>query len=290
MVHSSDVRSAGRIRRCATSHDKGTTHPRATATLGPSTAFPSRLVPRVTLRHIQRSAIVSRHGGISWLGSLRRTFCAGVGCVLQPVDASNARSGRGRRCGLDGKRSGWRRRGRGRWRGRRKHRRHGRGRRRRGCYGFDAGIATAPKPPLAGLVDMQDISWHDTAGGEPSFTMANVDQFPGVFGGIVINATWDSIEPTQGGGLDFSTINAALAQVGAYDAANSGAHLGTKLRNLWRRERARVGQGHRGRSRHSPAQPPGVCERQLSAHHRSTVDDRLRQRMAHVPHEGRRAL
>jgi hypothetical protein len=94
----------------------------------------------------------------------------------------------------------------------------------------DAGIATAPKPPLAGLVDMQNISWHDTAGGEPSFTMANVDLFPGVLGGIVINATWDATEPTQGGPLDYTAIDAALAQVAAYNAANTGAPLGTKLR------------------------------------------------------------
>jgi hypothetical protein len=98
--------------------------------------------------------------------------------------------------------------------------------------GADASpISTSPKPPLAGLVDMQDISWHNAAGGEPSFTMSNVSPaFDGIFGGIVINATWDAIEPTKGGALDFSTVDAALAQVAAYNDAHPQAPMGTKLR------------------------------------------------------------
>lgn len=91
-------------------------------------------------------------------------------------------------------------------------------------------IATGPKPPLVGLIDMQEISWHNTAGAEPTFTMANVEQFPGVLAGIVINATWDAIQPTADGALDFTTIDAALAQVRQYNAANPSAPLGTKLR------------------------------------------------------------
>ena len=96
--------------------------------------------------------------------------------------------------------------------------------------GFDAGFDAGPKEPIAGLVDMQDISWHNDAGGEPSFTIANVEQFPGVFGGIVINATWDSMQPAADAGLDFTRIDDALAQVRTYDAAHPGAPLGVKLR------------------------------------------------------------
>jgi len=91
-------------------------------------------------------------------------------------------------------------------------------------------VATGPKAPLAGLIDMQEISWHNTADAEPTFTMANVDQFPGVLGGIVINATWDAVQPTPDGALDFTTIDDALAQVRGYNAANPSAPLGTKLR------------------------------------------------------------
>jgi hypothetical protein len=54
--------------------------------------------------------------------------------------------------------------------------------------------------------------------------------FPGLFGGIVINATWDAIEPTQGGAPDFSTVDAALTQVRTYNAQNAAAPLGVKLR------------------------------------------------------------
>jgi hypothetical protein len=90
---------------------------------------------------------------------------------------------------------------------------------------------TSPKAPIAGLVDMQDISWHNVAGGEPSFTMSNVSPaFDGIFGGIVVNATWDAIEPTQGGALDFDAVDAALAQVAAYNAAHPATPMGTKLR------------------------------------------------------------
>jgi len=77
---------------------------------------------------------------------------------------------------------------------------------------------------------MQDISWHNTAGAEPSFTMANVQQFPGAFGGIVVNATWDQMQPAEGGPVDFSLVDAALAQVTSYNAANPSAPLGAKLR------------------------------------------------------------
>jgi len=94
----------------------------------------------------------------------------------------------------------------------------------------DSGIATSPKPPLAGLIDMQDISWHNTAGAEPAFTMTNVNMFPGSFGGIVINATWDNIEPTQGGAPDFTKVDAALALVDAYNTAHPTTQMGTKLR------------------------------------------------------------
>jgi hypothetical protein len=96
--------------------------------------------------------------------------------------------------------------------------------------GVDAGVDAGPKEPIAGLIDMQDISWHNDAGGEPGFTIANVDQFPGIFGGIVINATWDSIEPAQDGGLSFTSIDGALAQIRTYNAANPAAPLGVKLR------------------------------------------------------------
>lgn len=90
--------------------------------------------------------------------------------------------------------------------------------------------APTMKAPLRGLIDMQNISWHNSEGGEPTFTIANVNQFPGVFGGIVVNATWDAIQPSQTGALDFSTIDAALDQVRTYNTSHPTASLGVKLR------------------------------------------------------------
>jgi hypothetical protein len=90
--------------------------------------------------------------------------------------------------------------------------------------------ANGPKQPLSGLVDMQYIGWHNTEGTEPTFTMDNVNAFPGVFGGIVVNATWDALQPSQDGALDFSSVDAALAQIRTYNAAHPNAPLGAKLR------------------------------------------------------------
>lgn len=88
----------------------------------------------------------------------------------------------------------------------------------------------AVKVPIAGLIDMQNIAWHNGDGGQPTFTMTHVQQFPGLFGGIVVNATWSAIQPSATGPLDFSAIDAALAQIRTYNAANPSAPLGVKLR------------------------------------------------------------
>jgi hypothetical protein len=91
--------------------------------------------------------------------------------------------------------------------------------------------ATLTKAPLAGLVDMQDIAWHDAEGGEPPvFTRQYVDDFAGVFGGVVINATWDTMQPAQGAPMDTSRIDGALASIRAYNLRNPAHPLGAKLR------------------------------------------------------------
>src|SRR5580692_5963253 len=79
-----------------------------------------------------------------------------------------------------------------------------------------------PKTPITGLIDMQTITWHNTATGEPTFNIGNVDMFPGLLGGIVINATWNVIQPSQSDAatdLDFKAIDAALVAIGAYNKA-----------------------------------------------------------------------
>jgi len=93
-----------------------------------------------------------------------------------------------------------------------------------------AAAAPGPKKPLTGLIDMQNIAWHNSDTEEPSFVIDNVTKYPGVFGGIVINATWRALQPKEGGELDTSTVDAALEKVRAYNAANPSAPLGVKLR------------------------------------------------------------
>jgi hypothetical protein len=60
--------------------------------------------------------------------------------------------------------------------------------------------------------------------------IANVEQFPGIFGGIVINATWSQMQTSSVGSVDFSAVDAALASVRTYNSANPSAPLGVKLR------------------------------------------------------------
>jgi hypothetical protein len=86
-----------------------------------------------------------------------------------------------------------------------------------------------PKIPLRGLIDMQDISWHNTDNAQPTFDISNAQMFPGILGGIVINATWSQMQPAAGGAVNFSVTDAALAQVTAYNGSAS-APLGVKLR------------------------------------------------------------
>ncbi len=90
---------------------------------------------------------------------------------------------------------------------------------------------SGPKQVLSGLIDMQDISFHNVDGGEATFSMANVSQFPGVLGGIVVNVAWRTLEPTPGN-RSLSAVDAALEQVRAYNSSNPAAPLGVKLR-VW---------------------------------------------------------
>jgi len=87
-----------------------------------------------------------------------------------------------------------------------------------------------PKAPIVGLIDMQTITWHNQDDGQPNFTIDNVAHFPGLFGGIVINAAWKDMQPQPGAPVNFSRIEPALAQVRAYNTAHSDAPLGAVLR------------------------------------------------------------
>src|SRR5262249_8340921 len=93
------------------------------------------------------------------------------------------------------------------------------------------------KPAQTGLVDMGNISFYNepqtTASGQPipanqpTFTIADLSNYPRTFSEMVLNVTWAQLQPTQGGPIDYSAIDSALNTV-----ATSGANIGVKLR-VW---------------------------------------------------------
>ena len=90
--------------------------------------------------------------------------------------------------------------------------------------------AAQMKPVIAGFIDMQDINWHNTDQSQPVFTLDYVNQFPGLFSGIVLNATWNEMQPNSPAQFVTARIDNALAQVRAYNALHPDAPLGVKLR------------------------------------------------------------
>lgn len=90
--------------------------------------------------------------------------------------------------------------------------------------------AATLKPPIAGFIDMQTITWHNTDDSTPTFTLDNVEKFPELFGGIVLNATWAQLQPRPNAPLVTLWIDTALMQVRAYNVAHPKSPLGVKLR------------------------------------------------------------
>jgi hypothetical protein len=86
------------------------------------------------------------------------------------------------------------------------------------------------KPVISGFIDMQTITWHNADEGTPTFTLDNVGKFPGLFGGIVLNATWAEMQSERGGALNTARLDKALDEVREYNAAHTDAALGVKLR------------------------------------------------------------
>jgi hypothetical protein len=92
------------------------------------------------------------------------------------------------------------------------------------------GATARVKPVIAGFIDMQTISWHNTDDSQPAFNLANVNKYPGLFGGIVLNATWNEMQAKPGGALTTKRIDNALNQVRHYNTLHPTAPLGVKLR------------------------------------------------------------
>jgi hypothetical protein len=88
------------------------------------------------------------------------------------------------------------------------------------------------KPAQLGLVDMGDIRFYDDPNYyPPSFNTSDLASYTGSFSEMVLNVAWQQLQPTEGGALDTSVIDSALAAVNAYNTQN-GTNLGIKLR-VW---------------------------------------------------------
>jgi hypothetical protein len=94
-----------------------------------------------------------------------------------------------------------------------------------------ADAAAELKPPLAGLVDMGDIGFHRQDGGLAHPQLDHLRSFPGIFGGVVINITWQQLEPDRGQ-LVTQDIDKLLGELRVYNQANPQHPAGARLR-VW---------------------------------------------------------
>lgn len=94
-------------------------------------------------------------------------------------------------------------------------------------------IPTEPgyKPLLGGIVDKGNETYFHLAEPYPVIDLSQVAASSPGLTGTVVDVSWSQLEPSQGT-FDFSTLDADLAAVSAYNAAHSGATLGVKLR-VW---------------------------------------------------------
>ena len=88
------------------------------------------------------------------------------------------------------------------------------------------------KAPIRGLVSMGAYRFVGK-GGDPVNTFEPLNAKPGIFGGLVVIASWKQLQPTPQSEIgDNNVIDQALAQVRAYNEQNPGKPLGVKLR-VW---------------------------------------------------------
>jgi hypothetical protein len=88
------------------------------------------------------------------------------------------------------------------------------------------------KPPIRGLVSMGAYRFVGQ-GGDPVNTLEPLNAKAGIFGGLVIIATWKQLQPTPTSELgDDNVIDRALADVRAYNARNPAKPVAVKLR-VW---------------------------------------------------------
>jgi hypothetical protein len=88
------------------------------------------------------------------------------------------------------------------------------------------------KTPIRGLVSMGAYRFV-SKGGDPVNTLEPMNEKPGIFGGIVILATWRELQPSADSGIpENNNIDRALEEVRAYNSKNPEKPLAVKLR-VW---------------------------------------------------------
>ncbi len=85
------------------------------------------------------------------------------------------------------------------------------------------------KTLLVGLVDKGSEAPYHLGQPYPVVDLSDVSAKSGAFGGVVVNQTWAQLEPAPGT-FDFSTLDASLAAVTAYNAQHASAPIGVRLR------------------------------------------------------------
>ena len=87
------------------------------------------------------------------------------------------------------------------------------------------------KPLLTGILNKGSETYFHLAQPYPVIDLSQVAASSPGLTGTVVDVSWSQLEPSPGT-FDFSTLDADLAAVSAYNAANPGATLGVKLR-VW---------------------------------------------------------
>lgn len=89
--------------------------------------------------------------------------------------------------------------------------------------------ATLPKTSMHGLVTMGALAPMFTKDGHADNTLKEANAHPGVYSGVVLQVSWQEIEPTEGI-LDLSRIQDGLDAVRLYNSKYPGSPLRAKLR------------------------------------------------------------
>lgn len=97
--------------------------------------------------------------------------------------------------------------------------------------GGRSAAAQQAKPPIKGLVSMGAFKFVGS-GGDPVNTLEPLKAKPGIFGGIVVIASWAQLQPTSASEFNSDVIDKAMAEIRAYNAAHPEKPLAVRLR-IW---------------------------------------------------------